>query len=254
MNKLFLLTLLSFNAFSHVHPEIRNGEVKISYPCEILDSLPKAKEEKEQISFFELGENALYHSGYILRKRESEEASDFTLKFRSKEDILVKEDIYQALLSSLNGEFKCEYDLTYKPDGYGKSKSCSFKSETPLPVAEHFDFVRMLGIPLLGDFELHSMREVQVSSTSWKLKLTRAMEAKSPFAKKISIERWVREGECRLEVSGKFESPSRDLKVIDSLIKEGLSFLQSVVKATPSEEQGNKTAWVLGVPGHGFYK
>lgn len=237
MKKLFFISLLSFSALAQVEPLIKNGEVKINYPCEILDSIPKGKESKETISFFERGNNTIYASGYILRKR----ANDFTVKYRTdRGPIVLDESIYRNLLSSTKGEMKCELDLTYDPNHYRTGRSCSFKSETTGPIDEHFMFFK-------GRFDLTQMREIRVSSSSWKMKLTPEQEGKSPFIKKPSVERWTLRGECRLEVSGKFETQDGDPQEMDDLTVAGLNFLKSLIVTPPSELQGNKTAWVLGI-------
>lgn len=237
MKKLLLISLVSFSAVAGIEPVIKNGEVKINYPCEILDSIPKGKEDKETISFFEKGNNTVYASGYILRKR----ATDFTVKYRADVGpVILDETIYQNLLSSPNGEMKCELDLTYDPNHYRTSRSCSFKSETSGPIDEHFMFFK-------GSFDLSQMREIKVSSSSWKMKLGPEQEGKSPFIKKPSVERWTLRGECRLEVSGKFETQTGDPREMDDLTIAGLDFLKGLIDAEPSEFQGNKTAWVLGI-------
>ncbi len=237
MKKLFFISLLSFSALAQVEPLIKNGEVKINYPCEILDSIPKGKESKETISFFERGNNTVYASGYILRKR----ATDFTVKYRTDLGaIVLDETIYQNLLNSPNGEIKCELDLTYDPNYYRTSRSCSFKSETKDPIEEHFMFFK-------ESFDLSQMKEIKVSSSSWKMKLTPEQEGKSPFIKKPSVERWTLRGECRLEISGKFETQDGDPRAMDDLTVAGLNFLKNLIDTAPSELQGNKTAWVLGI-------
>lgn len=237
MKKLLLISLVSFSALAQVEPLIKNGEVKINYPCEILDSIPKGKEDKETISFFERGNNTVYASGYILRKR----ATDFTVKYRADVGpIVLDETIYQNLLNSPNGEMKCELDLTYDPNHYRTSRSCSFKSDTTGPIDEHFMFFK-------ESFDLTQMREIKVSTSSWKMKLSSEQERKSPFIKKPSVERWTLRGECRLEVSGKFESQEGDPREMDDLTTAGLNFLKGLIDAEPSELQGNKTAWVLGI-------
>jgi hypothetical protein len=238
---IFFSALLISSSVIAQTPVFNSAEVKISYPCEVLESLPKEKEENEIISFFETNDGSVYKSNYILRKRVGEK-QDFTIKYRiDKESSVVLDPlIYKNLIESQNGDMKCEYDITYQPEHYKTSYSCSFKTEGLGLHKEHLDFMQMLKRNISGwDQSLKGMREIKVEATSWKLKVPK----NHPFSKKPSIDRWIARGECKLEVSGKFDvSGDPDAKAL-----EGLSFLKSQIKSSPSPIQGNKTAWALGI-------
>ena len=241
MKKTLLYFLLSFSAYGAHLPEFTQGEIKINYPCGTETLISKNKEAKEAITFFERGNNELYQEGYILRRRVSEGERDFTIKYRSKDFFSVNGNYYQELLSSVMGEFKCEYDFTYHPQGTNFSRSCSFKSETVMPLPEHNDFTSMIGKEIEGGLHIHSMKEVSVQSISWKVKLTPQEEQESPFTKRPSLEKWTVRDECRLEISGKLSNLSPEA------VEAGFQFLLRLVPETPSPEQGSKTSWALGV-------
>jgi len=235
------LFLLSFSAYGAHLPEFTQGEIKINYPCGTESVISKNKEEKEVITFFERGNNELYEAGYILRRRVSEGDRDFTIKYRSKESFSVDRNYYQELLNSEMGEFKCEYDFTYLPQKLNFSRSCSFKSETEMPLQEHNDFTSMIGKEIDGGFHINSMKEVSAQSVSWKVKLTSQEEQENPFTKRPSLEKWTVRDECRLEISGKLSNLSQEA------VEAGFQFLLRLVPEAPSPEQGSKTSWALGV-------
>lgn len=248
--KYLTLFFVSFSAFAQVNPVITSGEVKITYPCDILSGLSLEKEEKESISFYELSKNAVYRSGFIIRKRlnaETKEA-DFTVKYRTKSHSRIfDESLYQKLTDSSKGEFKCEFDVNYHATDYTPTYSCSFKSETSSYLPEHFQFIKMVNQPIPDlPSDLRKMNELKVEATSWKLKLTKSQKEESPFEKKPSVEKWLRNGKCRLEVSGKITAPNANPKTIHETAGKGFAFLKSVIKEDPSPVQGMKTEWVLG--------
>lgn len=246
MKKLcFLFILLSVEAFAGVYPVISSGEVKINYPCSILDSIPKNKEEKETITFFEKGEGSFHQQGFILRKRSGEE-EDFTVKYRSGEAFGVDDTLYERLSDSAAGEMKCEFDSNYHLSGFHTSRSCSFKTPSNDLLPEHLEFIEMIKRPLSGfSGSLMGLRAVEIASTSWKLILPAG--TKNPFIKKPSVERWELKGRCLLEVSGKYQASSSSAEVIETHIREGLAFLQQVIKSAPDSHQGGKTSWALGL-------
>jgi hypothetical protein len=238
MKKLVLVSLfVSSQVFAGITPVIEKGEVKITYPCETLNKIPKKKETKETISFFEKEKNAFSKAGFIIRKRVGEEESDFTIKFRG--ELNLNAHLYQQLNDSKNGKLKCEFDITYNPSYPKVVKSCSFKSDGEYLLEEHLNFITMVGAPMPAfDHTLRGLREYQVSATSWKIKLNDEEKANNPFTKKPSVEKWVFGNECVLEVSGKFDDVRQ--------AQAGLAFLKDLIKAAPSAVQGNKTARVLG--------
>jgi hypothetical protein len=239
--------LLSFFNYAHtsthaqVSPTWATGEVKITYPCSVIDSLPKDKEEKEIISFFELGKNEVLKTGYIVRRRVETKSgkADFTIKYRSPSRSLVLENnLYAKLGDSSHGKLKCEFDANYRTDGHNISYSCSFKSETSLPLQEHYDFIKMVGKPISKlPPDISGMKEIKFTSTSWKLELNKAQKKENPFYKKPSIEMWTLEdGRCRMEISGRTDLAS---------ISKAISFIRSLVNSPPASDQGSKTEWVL---------
>ncbi len=241
MKKTLPLILLSFSAFGAHLPEFSQGEIKINYPCGTESLIPKNKEEKEVITFFERGNNELYQKGYILRRRVGEGESDFTIKYRSEDSFRVDRNHYQELLISRMGEFKCEYDFAYFPGRINFGRSCSFKSETEIPIQEHNDFTSMIGKEINGGLSIQTMKGVSVQSINWKVKLKPQEEQENPFNKRPSLEKWTIRGECRLEISGKLSNLSQET------VEAGFRFLRRLVPEAPSPAQGSKTSWVLGV-------
>ncbi len=233
MNKTFLLFFLTFSAFGAHLPEFTQGEIKINYPCGTESLIPKNKEENELITFFERGNNEFYKEGYILRRRVSDGASDFTVKYRSHDPFSLNKDLYQELLGSTAGELKCELDFTYHPVTPTFSRSCSFKSDTEDAVREHGDFILMIGKEM-GGIETQELKRIMIHSTSWKAKQI------GPFIKKPSIEKWMLGNQCRLEVSGKLSNLSFEA------VQEGFNFLLKLVPKAPSSDQSSKTSWALG--------
>lgn len=223
-------------------PAFDHGEVKILYPCSVLKELPREKEERETITFFERNKNELHRRGLIFRYIESNKGSELTVKFRAPdgEDLRVDSKIFRDLQNSHAGEVKCEVDATYDPQTPKEVRSCSFKSPTNYFINEHFIFMKMVHTKLPDfDGDLRDFRQVEVRSTSWKYDLTPEQKARSPLTKKPSIEMWVFGNECILEISGKFESPTTPKKAMD--------FVKSLTKAGPASIQGNKTGRVLGL-------
>lgn len=249
--KKIIFFFVSLPLFAQVSPTMNSGEVKINYPCDITSKLSLTKEEKESITFFEIENNAAFRAGYIFRRRVNKTTSeaDFTAKFRSKSSsIILDQKLFQALSDSPNGEMKCEFDISYHHIEYTPTWSCSFKSDTPTALSEHKEFVKMVNIPVRGlPADWQNMKETKISSTSWKLKLSKTEEARSPFEKKISVEKWVKGDQCRLEVSGKLTANSADPKVIHQVAGKGFKFIKEVIPYEPSPEQGMKTAWALGI-------
>ncbi|MCM2349182.1 MAG: hypothetical protein NDI69_04120 [Bacteriovoracaceae bacterium] len=246
MKKLcFLLILLSMEAFAGIYPVIDSGEVKINYPCGILNLIPKDKEEKEIITFFEKSGDSFHHQGFILRKRSGEE-EDFTVKYRATEAFVLDDYLYGRLSNSAAGEMKCEFDSNYHLSRFHTSRSCSFKTLSNDLLPEHLEFIEMIKRPLSGfSGSLTGLRTVEIASTSWKLVLPTG--TKNPFIKKPSVERWELKGHCLLEVSGKYQASSSSPDVIQAHIKEGLVFLQQVIKSAPDSHQGGKISWALGL-------
>lgn len=250
MKKLIFL-FISLPLYAQVTPSMNSGEVKINYPCEITSRLTLAKEEKEIITFLELDKNAVYKAGYNLRKRVNTETNeaDFTVKYRSESpSIILDQKLFQKLTDSSNGELKCEFDISYHPVEYTPRWSCSFKSDTSGILPEHKEFIKMVNIPIPElPADLGTMKEVKISSTSWKLKIPKEDEVRNPFEKKISVEKWVKGKECRLEVSGKISASSGDPKVLHLAAEKGFKFIRELISEEPSPEQGMKTAWALGI-------
>lgn len=212
---------------------ISGGEAKILYPCTVLESIPREKEEREMISFFEKGMKGLDDLGLVLRYIRSQKSDELTLKFRSQKPFSIDEAIYRQLSTSTRGEFKCEEDVNY---GLKYTNSCSFKAPGDDLLVEHAELARMVGVQLP---DLTNLRRVDVASTAWKLKMTPAQAQNSPLTKKPSVEVWTFRDVCLLEVSGKYQAP------VDA--RAALSFLEGLVNARPAQIQGNKTGLALGI-------
>jgi hypothetical protein len=237
MKKILLLSsFFIFNSFaSTIEAPIKNGEVKILYPCAVADSLPKEKPQKLTISFFEKGKSALGDKGLIFRYRDSVEEDDITLKFRPKNGskIMLDEALYSQLKSSRLGELKCEADVTYDPVKPVIIPTCGFKSEGKELTKDHFEFLEMVD---LQDLDLSHLRKVEVKATKWKLKIEDLNNAAS-FSKPPALEMWRFGNECIFEVSAKFD----DLKSATIIMKQ----LKKLIRHEPSPVQGNKTSRVL---------
>ena len=229
---LFLSLFLSATVFAQVS-YISGGEAKILYSCDVLESIPREKEEREMISFFEKGLKGLDDLGLILRYIRTQNSDELTLKIRTSTILSIKDTIYRQLSNSPRGEFKCEEDVNYGPK---YTYSCSFKAPGDNLLPEHADLARMVGVELP---DLTNLRRVDVASTAWKLKMTPAQAQKSPLTKKPSVEIWQFRDVCILEVSGKYQAP------VDA--RAALSFLEGVINARPSQIQGNKTGLALGI-------
>jgi hypothetical protein len=211
---------------------INSGEVKISYPCFILDKLMKENEESQKIIFYENEGNTLSDLGLNYRYRvNSSQEEDITLKFRPKSDqrLLVQDIIYSELSMSNQGELKCEADVIYDTAKPKFVSTCSFKTPGKDLTPEHEEFLKMVDVsaPLLSN-----LREVVVKASKWKLK------TESPlFKKRPTIEVWRFRRECILEVSAKFEGMNNALP--------SLKALKGLINHAPSPNQGNKTSRVL---------
>lgn len=249
--KKLIFFCISFPLYAQVTPTMNSGEVKINYPCDITSRLTLAKEEKETITFLELDENAVYRAGFNLRRRVNTETNeaDFTVKYRSQSpSVILDQKLFQKLTDSSSGELKCEFDISYHHVEYTPRWSCSFKSDTSGMLPEHHEFIKMVNIPMPKlPADITKMKEIKITSTSWKLKLSKADEARSPFEKKISVEKWMKGSECRLEVSGKLSAKSGDPKAIHEAAGKGFKFIKEVIPDEPAPEQGMKTAWALGI-------
>lgn len=224
------------------------AEVKISYPCAVIDKLSKEKEEIQAITFYEADQNILYRQGYIIRKRAPVD-NDLTIKYRSVDGKFeMDESIYSSLSTSSNGELKCELDLTYDSTHFKTTKSCSFKTNGANLIGEHLAFAKMLNRPIVGwNQSLASLHQLNVESRGWKIKLSPEQKKQSPLDKKPAVEMWFKGQECKLEVSGKFAIQGLSEAQITQKALKSFTFLKGLVAAHPSEEQGNKTAWALGL-------
>ena len=249
MKSVALFLLFAAPVFAQVKPSMTEGEVKINYPCSIVDQLALDKEEVEKITFYDKDKNPYAVSGLIFRKRENvaEEKTDFTLKYRTQsQSILLDQTLHSKISKSELGEFECEFDATYHPIGPGIVYSCAFKSPTENAISLHKDFVKMVNLSV-PDFNLNmsDMKAFHVDSTSWKYKLTARQKKENPFVKAPSVEKWVTRGECRLEISGKLKVSNSDPAVLHASADKGFKFLLSLMPGDPSKIQGSKTEWVL---------
>ncbi len=211
---------------------INTGEVKITYPCFVLNKLVKENEESQKIIFYEKEGNGLSELGLNYRYRiNSDHEEDLTLRFRPKDDqkLLVQDKIYSELSMSNQGELKCEADVIYDLTKPKFVSTCSFKSPGKDLTPEHGEFLKMVEVMAP---ELTQLREVVVKATKWKL-----VTNESLFKKRPSIEIWKFRNECILEVSAKFEGMENALP--------SLKALKNLIKHAPSPVQGNKTSRVL---------
>ncbi len=234
MNKILLiLTLVTTSSYGALIPApINSGEVKITYPCFVLDKLVKENEESQKIIFYEKEGNRLSELGLNYRYRvNSSLEEDTTLKFRPQDNqkLLVQDQIYAALSMSNHGELKCEADVIYDTSKPKFVSTCSFKSQGKDLTLEHGEFLKMVEVKAP---ELTRLREVVVKATKWKL-----ITDESIFKKRPTIEVWRFRNECILEVSAKFEGMENALP--------SLKALKSLIKYAPSPVQGNKTSRVL---------
>lgn len=235
MKILFFIFLSSTSVFAF-EPVISGGESKILYSCDDLESFPRKKEEREEISFYDKRDLSLFKRGFILRKRLQGNSFDFTVKFRSQEN--KKLDLDKKLfekLSKSHGELKCESDFTYDPTLPKASTGCSFKTKNGEISEEHLLFVEMLGEKPL---DINNLVPFRVNSTSWKIEA-----AEGPLAKKPVLEKWEFQNQCILELSGRFEVKTGQTLLIKA--KEAQTYLKSLTKVTPAKLQGNKTLRVL---------
>lgn len=210
---------------------ITGGEVKLLYSCDVLETLPREKEEQEKIMFYEKGRQELNDLGLILRYTVTKKSDEITVKYRTSNALSLNQSIYQQLSTSQRGELKCEEDVNYG-ETLKVTNSCSFKAPGHLLLPEHLDFFRMVNVATPN---LARLRQVQVLATSWKLKTSTL----GPLTKKPSIEIWQFRNICILEVSGKYLAPVK--------APEAMTFLRSLIQAQPLPKQGNKTGLALGI-------
>jgi len=225
--------MLTSSSFAAIGPApIDSGEVKINYPCSILDQLQKESEESLEVIFFETEGNKLTELGLNFRYRKNSSLEeDVTLKFRPTrdQDLMVDEEIYSDLLSSPHGELKCEADVIYDKIKPKFVSTCSFKSMGKDLTSDHEEFLKMVKITPLT---LSNLREVKVNALRWKLKTQDSFFKKPP-----SIEVWRFRNECVLEISAKFKGMNNAIPCLKAL--------KDLVNFEPSPIQGNKTSQVL---------
>lgn len=224
MNLLTLLIFLSASlAWSRViELPISEGEVKILYPCSVLQKLELEEEESFEVTFFEKNERDLGKQGLILRQRQFDKESDLTIKYRTAHAMRVDEELYHRLQTSQ--DLKCEADVTYDPFRPKFIHTCSLKTFDKIPQE---DFLRMLNIE---NVSFNDLRSVQVKARRWKLKL-------EGLKKKSTVEVWEFRNQCLLEISAKF----KDSKEVPELIQ----IMTNEIPEKPSLVQGNKTGQVL---------
>lgn len=241
---LVALTLGCSSAFAY-SPSFTSTEVKISYPCGSESQLQLEKEEKELITFFDGNGNPLYKNGLVLRKRTSSGGRDFTVKYRAGGgQINFDKNLFDKLSVDQTGKLKCEIDMVYGGKAPSKAfQSCSFKTDEPAMTSSHLDFIKMTK----SEPVLTNLKEFKIESTAWKIKLNADQKISNPFPKKPSAEKWEVRGECKLEVSGKFDITGLSEAEILSQVEKGFSFIKGLVPAEPSIVQGNKTSWALGL-------
>ena len=241
----FLLLLpISFSTFAF-SPVITEGEVKITYPCSILEQLSKSKESKEEITFYEKGQTTFFDQNFILRKRSGERRNDLTFKFRENGKVpSINEDLYLKLMRSKEGQLKCEADVVYRPTDPSFSYACSFKSSATALIKEHNQFLKMSGLTKLElANDLSGLREVKIKATSWKY-LPPVDRKPVHLRGAASIERWLIKDQCFLEISAGFESAPESLRV---KALQALDELKNLIPFSPAVDQGNKTGRVLGL-------
>lgn len=221
----FVLLLVSGLTFAST-----KGEVKILYPCESLDLIPHEKEVKGTVTFLETKDGALYKNGLILRKRKDTKESDITIKKRWDNKPVLDATLQTQISNSVNGELKCEADITFDEVNPKSVESCSFKSEGLELFREHTDFLKMVKSPIT---EIPAdLKEITLNSISWKIPV-------GGFKKKPELEMWRKaNGQCVLEASAKFDN--NDARTV-------LTALRSAIKATPAPQQISKTGWALGL-------
>jgi hypothetical protein len=202
-------------------PPITEGEVKILYPCSVLQKLHLEEGESFMLTFYEKNDRDLRGKGLILRERTFEEESDLTLKYRTSGKISVDEELYSTLKTE---NLKCEADVTYDPVRPRVVNSCSLKSSDK---ERQEDFLRMLD---LSEVSFANLRSVQVKAQRWKLKL-------EGLKKKATVEVWEFRNQCLMEISSKF----KDLREI----QEQFKIIEREIPGKPSLVQGNKTSQVL---------
>jgi hypothetical protein len=224
MNFLGFLFLLSATiAWSRaIELPISEGEVKILYPCAVLEELSLKEGESFLVTFYEKNERDLREKGLILRERQFDTESDLTLKYRTSGEISVDEELYLTLKDS--GDLKCEADVTYDPVLPKVVHSCSLKT---FDKARQEEFLRMLN---LSSLSFTNLRKVQVKAQRWKLKI-------EGLKKKASVEMWQFRNQCLLEVSAKLKESTEALEVF--------KILKDAIPSKPSLTQSSKTSRVL---------
>lgn len=241
---LSLSLLISFSV-SAVTPSFDSMEVKISYPCDVESQLKLEKEEQELVTFYDGNGNPLYRDGLVLRMRKGSDGSDYTVKYRAQSSVLDFDGpLYEVMTNRKDGKFKCEIDLVYDHENDHRAfKSCSFKTDSSVLSDGHKDFIRMAK----KNPNLDNLKEFRVESISKKIKLGSTQKAENPFSGKPAVEKWIVRGECKLEVSGKFSIKNLSEEEVKNLSDKGFSFIRKIIPVSPSNEQGNKTGWALGL-------
>lgn len=250
MKKLFFIILISTSSLAEVTPSITSGEVKILYPCEVSTQLPLEKEERETITFFDDEKFPYYHSGFIFRRRvnQTTKESDFTVKFRTHKSLTLDEKLFTKLSEAQAGKLKCEFDVSYDKTMLKPVYSCSLKTETSLPTVLHEDLVLMIkSSSATFPRNLLKLNQHVAKAQSWKLKVLPELLKKGPFKKAPAVEKWVRSGECLVEISGKINTSSADPGVVHQEMRSAFDFLLGLIPFEPAKIQGAKTRWVLGI-------
>ncbi len=222
-----ILTFIFYSVYSSASSQ---GEVKILYSCDSLESIPHEDKVKGSVTFLETRDGRLYTNGLIIRIRKNQKEEDITIKKRWESKPIIDEQIEVQLSQSRNGELKCEADFNYDENSPRSVESCSFKSDGVQLLKEHSDFLKMVKSPIK---EIPSnLLEINLSSFKWKIPI-------SGFIKRPNLEMWKKEnGQCLLEASAKFENNDSHLV---------LRALRNAIKATPLALQFSKTGWALGV-------
>lgn len=236
---LILFTCLAFGGFI---PEIKKGEAKILFPCDILDSLPKESKGIEEVIFYDKKDLKFFAQGLIIRKRIKSNSSEMTVKFRSSKVFNLNQEIYDKLKSSPAGDFKCEADATYSFPSPAIEYSCSFTSLGHELTKEHREFIKMMGVRFETVEELKNLHSIKINASEWKYVKQGNSELKGAL-KKVMIEQWNFGTECLLEVSSKFDLVTED--EISVFAKKTMEKLINLIQASPSKVQGNKTGIVL---------
>lgn len=253
MKKLIFISfssLLLSSAFAETKiPNIKKGEVKITFNCEDFPT-PSKKVDEELITFSD--DQGLKKAGLILRSRKNvkqPEKSDVTIKFRpASGDIVLDKALYDALKKKDDAKvlkLKCESDVSEGPTFV---ESCSLTTVSKDLGPDHQSFAIMTTgssvKPLMINYPT-----VQVSALSW--------EISDEVFEKIAIEKWVVKNKsgkelCLLEASAKFEveeDPKNTLKprlkTQAKLAWDALAASKAFVGKGRASIQGNKTGRAL---------